>query len=187
MLVATLIAVSGMVQPGRAAAADDPVLARWNGGDLTLSEFEATIDPDGVALRRGGAFLEKQVCKAVFQEIYVDEAREKGLGSTREFKLEVDQWRDRRLATIYQGRHLPPLAELATDSDLSRFYEENRDRLYTSSGAADIDVLYIRCGEELMVRSECRARMDAAQRRVALDVDALAAVSYTHLTLPTMQ
>jgi len=161
--------LAGLLHAGSDAMPHDRVLARWNGGELTQSRFVGTLDPDGEALRRGGDYLEKQVCKAVFQAIYGELARENGLAASEVFVKALDDWREEKLAARYQRQHLPPKSRLVSETDVLRSYDENRDRLYTSSGAADIAVLFVRCGEESSVRAGCRDKMEAYRRRALTD------------------
>ena len=137
----------------------DRILARWNDGELSEQAFIASIDPDGVALRRGGDYLEKQLCKAVYRTIYGKIGETAGIDSSGPFLEALDVWRTNHLASAFVTEHRPPMRELVPETRLMEYYRENLDRLYTSTGLADISVLFIRCGDDPVARVRCRAEM----------------------------
>ena len=173
--VALVAAVAAAFALGQSAPTD-PVLAQWNGGELTLESFVDGFDPDGQAVSAGGPLLEKQVCKAVFQTIYGDRARRAGIDTSPAYLDELAAWRVRRLEAIYVADHSPSPAELAPDAALHEYFEANRERLYTSAGVADLAVLFLRCSAEPDARDACRKKMEEYQERVTLYGEALTAV-----------
>lgn len=155
-----------MVAATGGAAAGERVLARWQGGELSESVFLDRFDPDGDAVRRGGEVLEKQVSKAVFRTIYVARARQAGLETSPVFLEALTEWRERTLAAAYERQHQPPRDALVDQSGLRRYYEDNLARLYTSSGTADIEVLFVRFDIDAPDGEDCRARMDGYRERM---------------------
>jgi len=166
------IAMTGLFLATVAAAgdpvSDERVLARWRGGRMTEPEFIEVLDHDGEALRRGGEYLEKQVCKAAFQVIYGERAVDLGIDSSEPFLVTLEDWRRNRLELEYIRLHQPPPAELVSEADARESYRENLDRLYTSSGSTDISVLFIRCGEDPGVREQCLEKLAVYQNRVTM-------------------
>jgi len=161
IILATVVAAGEPAPDGR-------VLARWQGGRMTEPEFIEVFDYDGEALRRGGEYLDKQICKAVFQVIYGERAVDLGIDSSEPFLVVLDDWRRNRLEQEYIRQHQPPPGELVSEADAREYYRENLDRLYTSSGSADISVLFIRCGEDSGIRDRCIEKLAAYQNRVTM-------------------
>lgn len=137
-------------------------LAQWNGGSLTRADFVATSDPDETLLRTGGPDMIKAVCKASYRAIYGNEAVKKGFDHDAEFLEEMDFWSTRRLASLYIERSQPSL-EPSTDQ-ARKSYTERLAELYTSNEAADLEILFVRCGDEN--GDECRERLDAYRTRI---------------------
>jgi len=166
VLLAVATSLSAFVATGETPVGGR-ALARWRGGELSESLFVEQFDPDGEAIRKGGEFLEKQVCKAVFRLIYAGRARQAGLDTSPVFLDALAEWRERSLAAAYRRQHQPPSGGLVDQSDLRRYYDDNLARLYTSSGTADIEVIFVRCKVDSPDGEDCRARMDAYRERMA--------------------
>lgn len=164
-----------LVSPTLGQSVDDsPVLARWTDGELTENEFVEILDHDGEALTRGGEYLEKQLCKAVFLALYGRRAIQAGIDRSSEYLDAVADWQTGRLERAYLEEHRPSASEVVSSDEVESFVEANRERLYTSIGTADISVLFVRCGDETVAREACWQRLEEYRRQVGLGVRTMA-------------
>ncbi len=145
-----------------AAGEDTEVLARWRGGQLTAETFSRLYDRDGSVRRRGGETLQIRICKAAYTEIYHPRALAAGLDRDDGHLAEVERWRTRRLAARYRQRHLPAPEEITGEAARAEY--QRRPEAFTTPGQADLEILFVRCGDD---RQACRARMAALRRRAS--------------------
>lgn len=141
-----------------------PVVARWRGGELTQELFHSRYDTEGQALARGGSSLDEALCKAVFQEIYVERALSLGLDRSAEVVAELASWRERNLAAAWRRAHQPDFAAAASPEALRAFWAERAETTYRSAGQADAEVLFLKCNLRPAERAACR------EEAVRLDV-----------------
>ncbi|RLE20505.1 MAG: hypothetical protein DRJ65_18070 [Acidobacteria bacterium] len=137
-------------------------LARWTGGTLTRTEFVAASDPDETLFRAGGPDLIKAICKASYRKIYTGIAHEAEYEDDPQFLEEMDQWRTRFLSSLFVQRSRPAMAP--TEAEARAFYLAREDELYQSSGAADLEILFVRCSE--VDETRCRSRMHGYKDRL---------------------
>ncbi len=140
-----------------------PDLARWAGGTLTRTEFVAASDPDEILLRAGGPDLVKAVCKTSYRKIYGAEAERQAFDQDPAFLKEMGIWHTRFLSSLWVQRSSPAMDP--TEAEAKAFYLARKDELYQSSGAADLEILFVRCSEA--PEATCRPRMNTYQERLA--------------------
>ncbi len=144
------------------AEADATVLARWQGGELNRAEFVRLSDPDEDLLRTGGPDLVKAVFKASYRKIYGIEAERQAFDQNPEFLLEMQEWRGDFLSALWVRRNRPAMDP--TEDEARSFYLARQDELYQSSGAADLEILFVRCSE--VDETRCRSRMHGYKDRL---------------------
>ncbi len=149
------LAAFGQAQP------ENVDLARWAGGNLSREHFIRDYDPDEEMLKKGGEGLAKAVCKASLQEVYGAEARKAGLERDPTFLEELEKWQRRRLARVY-GERNGPRSDFSRE-ELLAAYTARREERYTTSGAADLHILFVRCDPE--TKAICGRRMETMQER----------------------
>lgn len=142
------------------------VVSSWRGGALTLERFIAVYDPEMRVIAAGGPSLREAICKATYREIYAPRARQEGLGRDPVYLAELDEWRRKRLSSLYVERNRPDLSGALTEEKLREFYEETKGDSYTSSGSVDLEVLFLRCTEDEAERTECEERMTGSRARL---------------------
>jgi hypothetical protein len=151
-----------------AAAADDFLLARWKGGELTYSRWQQEYAAPGQTVDPARPDLYgKLVAKAVFRDIYRNYAREIGLEGSPEAAAELKAWRAQRLSQLYRERQMPDFAAGLTDEKLRGFHQQHSGDLFWNDGRADLTVLYLRCSLRPAERAPCRERMAELRRRLA--------------------
>lgn len=158
--------IFGFLIISAALASDTPethdVLAKWRGGSLSREHFIQEYDPDEAILKAGGRNLIKAVYKASFQEIYGALALASGIHESPAFLEELESWRRKHLASTFIERHRPTL-EFSVE-ELRAEYERQREERFTSSGVADLDVLFVRCRAAEV--GNCKERMSSYQSRL---------------------
>ena len=146
-----------MVLASGVSAADEPVVARWRGGELTLARFHDIYDPSGTALLAGGERLRTEVAKAVFREI--QGARGLALGLDRDPALRADlaAWRTRRLAALARGQL--GLGTPATREELALAWNARKREILPPATEVDLEVLFVRCLLRTSARLVCEERL----------------------------
>ncbi len=169
LLVIGLLAAGGDSRGGDVNGADATatVVSSWRGGALTLERFIAVYDPDMRVIAAGGTPLREAVCKATYREIYVPQARQKGLDKDPLYLAELEKWRRDRLSALYVERNSPDFSSTLTEEKLREFYEKTKSQIYTSSGSVDLEVLFLRCSEDEAERRDCEGRMADYRARLS--------------------
>ena len=146
------------------AAADDPLLARFKGGELRTSEARSS----GVAELRGEA-RSAAVCGAAYRKIFSRIGAQKGLDQQEEFLAELAAARRRLAAAVYRKKRQPNFENRLDAAELEAEWKKRSQQggdLY-QPGVIDMDVLYLRCSVLPAERRACFARAAELDQRLA--------------------
>lgn len=138
------------------AAADDPVLAHYSGGEVRASELR-------------GAAGEAAICAAAYREIYGRLARDKKLDQQEAFAAEIEAARRRMAADYYRSRRQPGFESRVKPAELEAEWKRRSapGGDFHWPGQVDMDVLYLRCGVLPAERRACLERAQQIDKRLA--------------------
>lgn len=163
LLFLLLGSVGSLVQ----AEETDRVLARWRGGELRESVFQSRYAPGKKQLH--GDSLNAAICKASFQEIYVNLAQEQGLDRTPAYRSEMESWRRDFLARSWRNMKATEIAKTLGATELMAEWQKESapGGEFFSSPRVDVDILFLPCGLRPGPRQACRAQAAELDRRLA--------------------
>jgi hypothetical protein len=139
-----------------AAAAEDPVLARYHGGELRASELR-------------GEAGEAAICAAAYREIYGRLARDRKLDQDEALAAELEAKRRRMAADLYRQRRQPGFESRVTQAEIEAEWKRRSapGGEFHWPGQVDMDVLYLRCGVLPAERQACLERARQIDKRLA--------------------
>ncbi len=147
------------------AAGDDPVLARWQGGELRASALAMNLD---LFAELRGERRAAAVRGAAFREIYGGLGARKGLDQGPELKAALAAARRKLAADLYRKKRQPNFENRVTAAEIEAEWRRRSapggDLFYP--GQIDMDVLYLRCSVLPAERQACAARAAEVDQRL---------------------
>jgi len=141
-------------------ADQSPVLAKWDGGQITENDLEQKLKTIPSFYRPQGGFTTEQKKQFLEQyaveEMFYDEAKAQGVDTLASIKDEYLQAAEGVVLDVYRQDMIDNKVKLS-DKDLKEFYEEKKDKYFSISPQANI--LYIQT-EKLETAQKARQALD---------------------------
>lgn len=148
-----------------AAAADDPLLARYRGGELRQSQLH--LAPEAFA-ELAGERRSAAICGAAYRTIYGELGARRGLEQSPEVAAALAAARRRLAAELFRRKRMPNFAGRLSAGEIEAEWRRRAapgGDLYFP-GQIDMDVLYVRCSVLPDERAACAARAAELDQRL---------------------